>query len=169
MIDVHLVKIAFRYFILFFMVTGFYCQLQLRRMVCFMEYLLSFDGCRLFVMQRYSGSDLHGVTAKVIDMPHHCMCYSFTYIVLLFQSAEHQRDCCSLQDFLLFSVQCMIWLCIRYLGSILIQYAFLDTIQAIQHVSFPRKVLMRLSVVFFFSASQHNPQNIQYDMDSHHK
>uniref|UniRef100_A0A6M2E6M4 Uncharacterized protein n=1 Tax=Populus davidiana TaxID=266767 RepID=A0A6M2E6M4_9ROSI len=37
MIDVHLVKIAFRYFILFFMVTGFYCALQPRRMVCFMK------------------------------------------------------------------------------------------------------------------------------------
>ncbi|KAB5561794.1 hypothetical protein DKX38_006751 [Salix brachista] len=35
------------------------------------EYLIRFDGCWLFVMQRYSGSDLHGVTAKVIDMPHH--------------------------------------------------------------------------------------------------
>lgn len=26
-------------------------------------------------MQRYSGSDLHGVTAKVVDMPHHCMLF----------------------------------------------------------------------------------------------
>lgn len=26
------------------------------------------------LLQRYSGGDLLGVTAKVIDMPHHCMC-----------------------------------------------------------------------------------------------
>jgi hypothetical protein len=105
MIDVHLVKIAFRYFFSFF--HGHWVLLRIATALNGMlheEYLLSFDGCRLFVMQRYSGSDLHGVMAKVIDMPHHCMCYSFTYIVLLFESAEHQRDCCSLQDFLLFSV-----------------------------------------------------------------
>lgn len=29
-----------------------------------------------YLMQRYSGSDLHGITAKVVDMPHHCMDFS---------------------------------------------------------------------------------------------
>lgn len=38
----------------------------------------------LVSLQRYSGNDLHGVTAKVIDMPHHCMKHHHLLLVPLF-------------------------------------------------------------------------------------
>lgn len=107
------------------------------------EYLLSFDGCRLFVMQRYSGSDLHGVTAKVIDMPHHCMCYSFTYIVLF-----SARFCV---------VFCIVYNMAMYLVSGLHPHSVCIFRYNIGHLNclFPQKSAYEaLSCVFFFFFSQ---------------
>lgn len=45
--------------------------------------IMGFEGLflKLYILQRYSGNDLLGVTARVIDMPHQCMRHhsSYTY------------------------------------------------------------------------------------------
>ena len=74
MIDMHLV----RYLCSF---TPLLLDINIPRKTCFLEnvsgYFAWFDLLlvvfNFFVIQRYSGGDLHGVTAKIVDMPHHCM------------------------------------------------------------------------------------------------
>ncbi|PKU68125.1 hypothetical protein MA16_Dca025254 [Dendrobium catenatum] len=39
---------------------------------------------------RYSGSDLHGVTAKVVDMPRHCLLLSFILAIYVLQSSQEK-------------------------------------------------------------------------------